>query len=128
MALQDIRVANMPGAPATVLAFLVRSLPLAFLQPLLRAQFASARGDKLPSLAVALRNHNPRTEVTWLNGAVAQTARSIDRLAPINHALALLVSDIASGRVPWEMYRHRPATLLAAIHAAKGNAHWRYGE
>ena len=128
MKLLGIPVADLPGAPATLLATLLRSMPLAVLQPLLRAQFASARGDKLPSLAVALRAHQSRTEVAWLNGAVAQAARSAHRLAPINHALALLVSDIASGRVPWEMYRHNPTTLLAAVHAAQGNTRWRYGE
>ncbi len=128
MKLHNIPVADMPGAPATILAFLLRSMPLPALQPLLRAQFASARGDKLPSLAVALRAHHTRTEVAWLNGAVAQAAKEIGRLAPINHALALLVSDIASGRVPWEMYRHSPSTLLAAVHAAQGNSRWRYGE
>lgn len=128
MTLLDIPVCNLPGAPAAVLAGLIRTLPLAILQPLLRARFTSARGDKLPSLAVALRNHDRRTEVAWLNGAVAQSARTLNRRTPINHALALLVSDIASERVPWEMVRHKPEILLAAMRAAQGNSRWRYGE
>lgn len=128
MELKGVTTTNLPGAPAATLAWLIRSLPPIILQPLLRAQFGSARGDKLPSLALALRSGARRTEVAWLNGAVAQAAKTMSHRAPINHALALLVSDIASGRIPWEMYRHKPDVLLAATHAAQGNAHWRYGE
>ena len=128
MELQSIKATNLPGAPAAILIGLVRSLPPLVLQPLLRAQFGSARGDKLPSLALALRSGATRTEVAWLNGAVAQAAKNLSRRTPINHALALLVSDIASGRVPWEMYRHKPDVLMAAMRAAQGNARWRYGE
>jgi 2-dehydropantoate 2-reductase len=128
MRLQNIPAVNLPGAPAAVLASLLRVMPLPILQPLLRARFTSARGDKLPSLAVALRGAQKRTEVAWLNGAVAMSAQKLSRRAPINHALALLVSDIASGRIPWSMYRHKPDVLLAAVHAAQGNPRWRYGE
>lgn len=128
MDLHKIRPTNLPGAPAATLASVIRFLPVPALQPLLRARFGSARGDKLPSLAIALRSHATRTEVAWLNGAVVQAAKTMQRRTPVNHALALLVSDIASGRVPWEMYRHKPEVLLAAMRAAQGNAHWRYGE
>jgi len=128
MELQSIQATNLPGAPAKTLVWLIRRLPPLILQPLLRAQFGSARGDKLPSLALALRSGATRTEVAWLNGAVAQAAKTLERRTPINHALALLVSDIASKRIPWEMYRNKPDVLLAAMHAAQGNARWRYGE
>jgi len=125
---RNIPAVNLPGAPAAALVWLIRSLPPLFLQPLLRAQFGSARGNKLPSLALALRSGARRTEVAWLNGAVAQAAKSLGRRTPINHALALLVSDIASERIPWGMYRHKPEVLMAAMRAAQGNSRWRYGE
>lgn len=117
MELKNIRVVNLPGAPARLLANLMRRVPPVLARPLLQTQIAGGRGEKLPSLLAALRAGSRRTEVAWLNGAVALAADQIKRLAPINHALALTVSDIAAGRAPWEMYRHKPDMLLTVIRA-----------
>jgi 2-dehydropantoate 2-reductase len=126
--LLGIPLVNLPGVPARLLATLTRSLPNFALQPVLRQRVASGRGDKLPSLLAALRAGNKHTEVAWLNGAVAQAARAMDRLAPINHALALTVSDIVSGREPWDSYRHNPDRLFSSIAVARGIDGWWYGE
>jgi 2-dehydropantoate 2-reductase len=120
MKLHGIRAINLPGLPASTLSALVSSLPIRVLHPILRRHFSAGRGDKLPSLALALRQGQHKTEAAWLNGAVARAARNKEHLAPVNHALALTVSDIASGRVPWEMFRHKPEMLLTTIRAARG--------
>lgn len=126
--LQQIRLVNLPQTPVRLLAFAAHWIPQATLQPLLARQVAGGRGDKLPSLLLALRAGDKRTEVAWLNGAVAQAASNLKRLAPINHALALIVSDITSGRVPWDAYRGQPEHMLRAVSAAQGMRDWRYGE
>ncbi len=118
--LMNIPVVNLPGAAARTLAVGVRQLPSFVLRPLLRQNVAGGRGNKLPSLQAALRDGQRRTEVAWLNGAVAQAADSMKRIAPVNHALALTVSDIAAGRVPWEAYRHNTDMLLASIRITTG--------
>lgn len=120
MDLSDISVTNLPGAPARTLARLIKWTPRPLLQPLLRSQVVSGRGDKLPSLLLAMRQGKRETEVAWLNGAVVQEANVQRRLAPINHALALTLSDIAAGRVPWDVYRGNRDLLLTAVHAAQG--------
>lgn len=126
--LKRIRVTNLPGAPAASLQAALSLVPWPLLRPLLRPRLASGRGDKLPSLMTALRRRQSRTEVAWLNGAVAEAARSQNRLAPINHALALLVSDIASGRIAPDLYRNQPDLLVATLRIADGDRRWRYGE
>lgn len=120
MELNDISATNLPGAPAGTLARLVRWMPRALLRPLLRNQVVGGRGDKLPSLLLDLRQDKRETEIAWLNGAVVQAASAQRRLAPINHALALTLSDIAAGRMPWEAYRGNRELLLTTIHAAQG--------
>jgi 2-dehydropantoate 2-reductase len=120
MEMQYIPVVNLPGTPIELLAWSVRTLPAWLLQPLLYRQVAGGRGNKLPSLQVTLRNGSKETEVPWLNGAVARAASDLKRLTPINHMLALLVTDIASGRVAWETYRHQPEMLMKAVRIAEG--------
>ncbi len=120
MDLKGIDLVDLPGAPARTFGALVRHVPPFALRLLLRRQVSSGRGDKLPSLLAALRSGQRKTEVAWLNGAVVQSADSLKRLAPVNHALALTVSDIAAGRIPWDAYRHNPELLLAAVNIARG--------
>ncbi len=124
--LQGISVVNLPGSPARLLALAVQYLPASLLRPLLLRQVATGRGAKPPSLLADLRAKKRRTEVPWLNGAIVQAADRMDRLVPVNHVLALTVSDIAAGRVPWEMFRQRPDMLLTAVRAVRGGE--RYGE
>lgn len=120
MELQKINVVNLPGTPVKLLAWGLRWLPMPFLYPLLYRQIAGGRGDKLPSLQLALRSGRRETEAAWLNGAVAHAASSLKRFTPINHSLALLITDIASGRAPWDMYRQKPENFLAAMRIAEG--------
>lgn len=120
MDLSDIPVINLPGAAARTLSLAIRFVPQPLLRPLLRQRVETGRGDKLPSLLKALRAGQRRTEVTWLNGAVVQAADQLKRLAPINHALALTVADIAARRVDWDVYRRNPEALLTIIRAAQG--------
>jgi 2-dehydropantoate 2-reductase len=119
MRLQGLEPVNLPGVPARLLAHASDWIHPAVLRPLLQRQIASGRGHKAPSLLAALRAGAHQTEVAWLNGAVVQAADRLKRLAPVNHALALIVSDIASGRTPWDMYRRRPEMLLTAVRAAQ---------
>lgn len=120
MELLEVPVVNLPGAAARTLSLGIRYVPQALLRPILERRVRIGRGDKLPSLLQALRAGERRTEVAWLNGAVTQAADGLLRLAPINHALALTVSDIAAGRVDWNMYRRQPEMLMAIIRTAQG--------
>jgi 2-dehydropantoate 2-reductase len=119
MELADIQPVNLPGVPARRLATLAR-LPRWVFRPVMRAAVSRGRGEKLPSLLLALRAGKQSTEAPFLNGAVAQKADALERIVPVNHTLALTVSDIATGRAPWEVYRCNPDMLLTAVRVAKG--------
>lgn len=90
-------------------------LPSAVSRPLLASRIAAARGEKPPSLLLDLRGAKHRTEVEFLNGAVARAAREAGIAAPVNTAYARIVSDIAHMPQLWAKYRERPAALLAEV-------------
>jgi ketopantoate reductase len=119
--LQGVEIVNLPRAPARTLTRLVERLPRTFLPPILRQLGYGQRGSQtMSSLHTDIALGRKRTEVAWLNGAIVQATEGMRRVAPINHALALIVSDIASGRVAWEMYRHKPEALLTAVRTTRG--------
>lgn len=117
-----IKLIDLPGAPASRLSTLIRRLPRQVTRLVLLRYLRQHRGDIVPPLLRALRSGDNRTEAAWLNGAIVYHAQGIQRLAPINHALALTVSDIAAGRISWNAYRHNPDMLLKIIHLAQGQA------
>jgi hypothetical protein len=128
MRLQGIVPEDLPGAPVKLLTAAISYIPPFLLRPILAWQVGTGRGSKLPSLLLALQQKSIRTEVAWLNGAVSQAAHNLQRFAPVNHALALMVSDIASGRVTRETYVHIIPNVLAAVDTSMGHPRWRYGK
>jgi 2-dehydropantoate 2-reductase len=115
----NLQPINLPGMPAFWLAALARLLPTEWLRSVLTPRVAQGRGGKMPSFHVDLSRGRGRSEVAWLNGAVVAAAEGVGLAAPVNHALALTLSDIVEGRTPWEFYRHRPDRLLAAVGVAR---------
>jgi 2-dehydropantoate 2-reductase len=114
----DIRPIDLPRYPAARLAFAMRTIPPALLDPLLRRLVAGGRGSKLPSLLLDLRRGNPRSEGEYLYGAVARAAVDTGMDAPVNRTLWDVLRAIATGETPWDEYRGKPERLLAAVAAA----------
>lgn len=107
-----IPVLDLPGYPVRLLSHLLRHLPAPVAQRLLYRRLAGGRGGKLPSLLVDLRAGRARTEAAFLNGAVSRHGRLAAVPTPVNDLLAELVTGIAAGAIPWEIYRRRPESLL----------------
>ena len=114
--MKALRVASidLPRYPVRTLQR-VATLPSAIARPLLASRIAAARGEKPPSLLLDLRGAKHRTEVEFLNGAVARAAREAGVRAPVNTAYARIVSDVAHMPQLWAKYRERPAALLAEV-------------
>ena len=83
MAALRIRPVAMAGYPLPLLAPVVRRLPAAWLARGLRRFVSGGRGSKMPSLHVALAGGR-RSEVGWLNGAVASYGRKAGVPTPVN--------------------------------------------
>ena len=105
---------DLPRYPVRVLQR-VATLPSPVARQLLASRIAGARGEKPPSLLLDLRSAKHRTEVEFLNGAVARAAREAGVKAPVNTTYARIVSDIAHMPQLWAKYRERPAALLAEV-------------
>ena len=72
-----------------------------------------------PLLQDELRGQNGRSEAAYLNGAVAVHADQMDLRTPVNHALALITTDIAEGRVLWSQYKDNPEMLHVTLRLAR---------
>jgi 2-dehydropantoate 2-reductase len=92
-ALGAARVA-LPGADARLLAMAVR-LPEPVSRAALRRVVGGARGGKMPSLRLHLRDGAGPSEVGWLNGAVAREGERLGVATPVNRRLAELVDAAA---------------------------------
>lgn len=95
----------------------VATLPAPVARAILANRIAGARGRKPPSLLLDLRAMRNRTEVDYLNGAVAREARRAGVRAPVNTVFARIVSDIAHMPQLWAKYRERPDALVAEVEA-----------
>ena len=110
MAALRIRPVAMAGYPLPLLAPLVRRLPAAWLAHGLRRFVSSGRGSKMPSLHVAL-TAGKRSEVGWLNGAVARYGREAGVPAPVNRALTAALAALSNGEARQEKWRGQPDAI-----------------
>lgn len=116
----QIRPMSFPAYPVSLLAWGMRVLPAPLLRPLMRRLVASGRGEKKPSLQLDLANGRKRSEVQYLNGAVATYATRTGLSAPVNQALTETLLSLATGSVPWYEFRRNPPRLMEAIQRARG--------
>lgn len=103
----------LPGAPVPLLA-LATGLPAPLARVALRRVVGSARGGKDPSLRGAVKLGG-RTEVGWLNGAVAAAGARRGVPTPINAALARLVEEAAADPERRAWFAGHPDRLLEAL-------------
>ncbi len=104
-----LRVIDLPGVPTALLSRAV-FWPPRLTAPLLRRAVVSGRGDKLPSFNYDVGRG--RSEVGWLNGAVAATSLEHGLRAPANSVLTDILSGLVEGTIEPSVYRGRPDALL----------------
>jgi len=113
-----VRLIDLPGAPVSDLARLLQMWPARLLDWLAtRLPVNSAP----PSLRVELVRKIPHSEAAYLNGAIAVHAHDLKLKAPVNHALALAVQDIAEGRALWAQFQRNPRMIEALVGVAAGH-------
>jgi 2-dehydropantoate 2-reductase len=114
MAAQSIAPVSLAGYPLAALAPVVTRLPVSLLARGLRRSVAGGRGSKMPSLREGLAA-GKRSEVAWLNGAVAAAGAATGIRTPVNHAYTDLLSALAQGREEWSAWRDQPRRLTKFI-------------
>ncbi len=104
-----LRVVDLPGVPTALFSRAVFWLPR-LTAPLLRRAVVSGRGDKLPSFNYDIGRG--RSEVGWLNGAVAATSAQLGLRAPANSVLTDTLTSLVDGTTDPSALRGRPDVLL----------------
>ncbi|MFZ5919342.1 MAG: ketopantoate reductase family protein [Chloroflexota bacterium] len=106
---------SLPGYAVPLFAWAMARLPGAALQPLFRRLVIGGRGGKMPSLHLDLARGKPRSEVGFLNGAVAAHGQALGLPAAVNRALASTLQAIVSGELSWDEFRGRPERFLSRL-------------
>ena len=101
---------DLPRYPVRAL-FSAASLPSPVARTLLSRSIAAARGTKVPSLLIDLREGKPQTEVDVVNGAVAAAGHAHEIPTPVNAIYFRVLNDIAHTPPLWAKYREHPETL-----------------
>ncbi len=112
-------VVRLPGTPSHLLGFMLRHLPAWSYRNVMGHKVARGRGSKPPSLHMDLAAQRGRSEVDFLNGAVARHANTLGLAAPVNSGLAQLLGQLVSGETPWEHYRANPDRLADQLLSGK---------
>lgn len=107
-----IQLIQLPTVHIPRLAWQIRYLPQMVLWRLL------SQNQKSPSLRNDLVQKTGRSDAAYLNGAVAQYAYDLGLSAPVNHILALSLTDIAEGRALWGQFRGQVDYLETMIRIA----------
>jgi 2-dehydropantoate 2-reductase len=112
---KGLSVVALPRTPTTQLAFALRWLPSRLYQPIIRRAVSKGRGDKKPSFHQDLSASKTRSEVRYLNGAVAAHAEALGLNAPVNLKLTEILEGIVEKRIDWDEYRNKPDKLAKEI-------------
>ena len=107
----QLKVVDLPGTPVRALVFGTR-LPSFLARPLMARAVGSGRGGKMPSLHIDLYTGKDRSEVDWLNGAVARAGEKAGIETPVNKLLNEILMKLVKKELPTDSYSHNPEKLL----------------
>jgi 2-dehydropantoate 2-reductase len=116
----NIPVVNLPGTPVRAFAFAIRRLPAILAQPILKKAIGGGRGGKMPSFHIDLYGGRGKSEVLYLNGAVADFGEQLNCPTPANRFLTDTLMALTKGELSLKMYARQPDTFLAAYSRQAG--------
>jgi 2-dehydropantoate 2-reductase len=115
MAAQGLHPIALPGAPAPLLAFAVRSLPPALSRPLVSRAVGGGRGGKMPSFHIDLHSGRGASEVDYLNGAVVRFGERLGVPTPVNRFLNQTLLALTARELSLDAYARQPDKLLMQV-------------
>ena len=110
-----VPLSGLPRTPTRTLGFACRYLPARLYRTLLTKKVYTGRGDKMPSLHTDLASGKLRSEVSFLNGAVALHGSHLNVDTPVNHGLTQILTAITDDRSEWDIYKAQPEILADAL-------------
>jgi 2-dehydropantoate 2-reductase len=116
-----IAPANIGSYPFTLLAPMIRTMPLPILRRALRNSVGKARGGKMPSLHIDLENGRSHSEVCWLNGATVRKGEEVGVATPVNRMLTEVLLRLVQNPSERDVWRHNPERLGASAAQYRNN-------
>jgi 2-dehydropantoate 2-reductase len=117
----QIKPVDLPSTPVRVFAWLVSHFPPSFSQPLISRIGGNGRGQKMPSFHIDLHSGCRKSEVDFLNGAVARFGERLNLPTPVNHWLNQTLLSLTQGTLPMDEYSHKPDKLLTDLYSSTGS-------
>jgi 2-dehydropantoate 2-reductase len=103
---------NLPGVHVAVLGRVI-FLPTFLTRQLLGGIVNQGRGEKKPSLHFDIGRG--RSEIAWLNGAVANYGKQLGVPTPVNQMLTQTMLELVHNRRPHEDFINQPQVLLQQL-------------
>ncbi len=110
---------NLPGTPVRLFTWAVDYLPMQFSQPFIARLAGHGRGQKMPSFHIDLYAGRGKSEVDYLNGAVARFGKRMNILTPVNDWFCRTLTYLTTGNLPRDEYSHQPDKLLRILHLSE---------
>lgn len=107
-----LRLVALPGYPVPQLVRGLCTLPPRLAYPIFRRAILHRRGGRPSPLQHDLKKGRAKSEVTFLNGAVARAGAQVGVPTPINRALESILTAIARGEIEWSEYRGQTERLV----------------
>lgn len=114
MRAMKLEVVDVPATPARALAFATK-LPLWVSQPIVSRVAGGGRGNKMPSFHIDLYSGRGKSEVEYLNGAVAREGKRLGIPTPINDMLTHTLLALTRKEIPLDAFAHQPEKLFATL-------------
>lgn len=112
MSAQGIPLVDLPGTPVRLFGFAIRRLPVSLSRPILQRAIGRGRGAKMPSFHIDLHSGRGKSEVAYLNGAVADASELLSVPAPANRFLTDTLMALTQGKLPVNTYAKNPGKFL----------------
>jgi 2-dehydropantoate 2-reductase len=107
-----VRLVSLPGYPVPLLVCGLCLLPASLVYPFFRRATLHRRGNSPSPLQIDLRKGNVKSEVTFLNGAIARVGAEVGVKTPINRMLDKIIAGIACGEINWSEYWGQTERLI----------------
>jgi 2-dehydropantoate 2-reductase len=115
MDILHIQPVDLPGTPVNLFAWAVRRLHPSISQPFIARMAGRGRGQKMPSFHIDLHSGRHKSEVDYLNGAVARYGDQFNIPTPVNHWLNQTLLKLAQGMLPVDAYARQPAKFISDL-------------
>lgn len=111
----EINIIDLPGTPVISLMAIFRLFPSELSRKLIGIPLAKARGSKMPSFHIDLYAGNPKSEVSYLNGAIVRFGKQVGISTPVNQVLTHTLEALTDGRISKEEFNNQPEKLFRHI-------------